>query len=230
MSNEVKKMSMKDMLVKSFQAEGSDLTEQQIVGYMNEAKALGVATQLDIFQFYSFIKICKKLNLNPLLKQIYAYPANGANGPQIVTVISYLQYLKAAEKHPKYQLPELTLVEKDENGKPLPLDDVYYIARVKRKGEETTLEKKFIMKEWSKNTAMWKKQPIHMLFVRTLKNILATAYPDAICDFEQLEFQNDVEPDRVPAKKKPIVLEPKQISIEDANELSVNEETGEVNE
>lgn len=179
---------MNERLKALFETEGSEISIQEVNKRIFELQTLGIGTGLDIFQYYVFIKQCNDLGLSPLKKEIYVYKS----GNQLTTIVSHLVYISKASKNPNYQLPELELHEYDKEGKKLPIEDVYYIASVKRKGDDTVLRKKFIMKEWSQNTTMWRKQPIHMLSVRALKNMLAIAYPDEVGTYEQLEFEYDV--------------------------------------
>lgn len=193
---------MSKEIMKLFEGEELGVKESQVTEYLNAMRAMGIAKDLNASQTYTFLKYCFTLKLNPLLKQIHCVTYKNRDGTTTMTpIISYSEYIKKAERSPYYQLPELTMVDRDKDGKLLPLDQVYIIARVKRKGDETTLEKVFYMNEWKKNQGLWLTQPKHMLHVRAMKNILALAYPSELADYEAIDVMYEVEMDNRKNKK-----------------------------
>lgn len=189
----VKEPSKQETLLELFKAEKSDIKAEQIAEVVNALKAFGVAKDLNISQMYLFIKYCQKLKLNPLLKEIHCVCYKNRDGSTTMTpIVSYMEYIKRAEKHPNYQLPELDLVDVGPDGKPLPLNQIYIEAKVQRKGETSVFKKRFYLREWRKETKTWNEQPINMLYVRAMKNILANAYPNEVSHFEALEQEQDV--------------------------------------
>lgn len=177
-----------EVLFDMFKSEGFEIDIKQVNKKIFELKAMGVGKGLDIMKYYAFIKKCITLGLDPIKNEIYAYVAGG----ELVTPISFLVYLARASKHPNYQLPILEEHFWDKDGNELPLDKCYIVGKVQRKGDETAMTKTFFMKEWSRNTDMWRKQPKHMLSVRVLKNMLAIAYPEEVGALETEEFTADV--------------------------------------
>lgn len=191
---EKKQLSPVEELQMMFNNEKLDIKQIKLQEYLQALKTMGVAKNLNVQQMYIFIKYCYMLKLNPLLKQIHCVTYKNRDGSTTMTpIISYSEYIKRAEKHPNYQLPEIKTIDRDENGKLLPLDQVYIIARVQRKGDTTSLEKVFYMSEWNKKTGEWLTKPKHMLYVRALKNILSIAYPNEIAEFELAEAAYEAE-------------------------------------
>lgn len=178
----------KELLDKMLDLENSGISQAKQNEYINALKSFGVAQDLSPTQMYYFIKYCHTLNLNPLLKQIHCVIYRGKNGTIMTPIVSYYEYIKKAEKHPLYQLPELEYVDINPLTKePLDINDHYIIATVQRKGETTKLRKVFYMREWNKRQGEWLTKPRHMLEVRALKNILAIAFPGEISDYETLQ-------------------------------------------
>lgn len=179
----------REILDNLFESEKCSIDKAKQQEYINALKTFGVAQDLTPQQMYYFMKYCHTLNLNPLLKQIHCVVYKGKNGNIMTPIVSYYEYIKKAEKHPLYQLPELEYVDYN----PLTKEpfknimDHYVIATVQRKGETTKLRKVFYMNEWNKQQGEWREKPRHMLEVRALKNILAVAYPSETADYETLQ-------------------------------------------
>lgn len=186
---EVKALSSKEILDNMFESENCGIDKAKQQEYINALKAFGVAQDLTPQQMYFFMKYCYTLNLNPLLKQIHCVVYKGRNGNIMTPIVSYYEYIKKAEKHPLYQLPELEYVDYNPQTKePFKnINDHYVIATVQRKGEPTRLRKVFYMREWNKGQGEWITKPRHMLEVRALKNILAIAYPSETADYETMQ-------------------------------------------
>lgn len=206
----VKKTTLNELLAEG----GLDANSKQIQDYLNSLKAMGIATQLTPEETYYFLKYCFTLNLNPLLREIHCVKMGNTMTP----IVSYYEYVKRAEKNPLYQLPELTWVMEDKNGKPLPLAQQYIIASIQRKGETTKFTKIFYMAEWNKQQGEWLKKPRHMLEVRAVKNLLAVAFPNEVAAFETpLEYGEA----QLTMKPTPVVANnTKQVAsiMEDENE------------
>lgn len=200
MEKEIKKAPTgKEILESMFESEKLNIDKAKQMEYINALKSFGIAQDLTPQQMYYFIKYCHTLNLNPLLKQIHCVVYKGKNGTVMTPIVSYYEYIKKAEKHPLYQLPELEYVDYNVLTKEpfKSIDDHYIIATVQRKGETTKLRKVFYMREWNKRQGEWLTKPRHMLEVRALKNILAVAYPSEIADYEAIQESFEAETNKI---------------------------------
>lgn len=207
MSKEIEKKELTplEQLQQMFTNEKLNIKDTQVNEYLQALKTLGVAKNLNVQQMYIFMKYCHMLKLNPLLKQIHCVVYKNRDGSTTMTpIISFTEYIKRAERHPNYQLPEIEMFDRDKDGKLLPLDQVYIIASVQRKGDTTTLRKTFYMNEWNKKTGEWITKPKHMLHVRAMKNILAIAYPNETAEFELAEASYEANVEEPKAKSKEI--------------------------
>lgn len=152
--------------------------------YVNGLKTLGVISQLNESQIYHFLRLCYDLKLDPLKKEIYAVTyKNKEGGNDLTIVISYLEFIKRAEKDPNYQIPNVTTITTDSNGKRIDFNDIYCIFEGKRKNDTNSFRKVFYMREWNKKQGEWNVKPIHMLEKTAMKNGLAWMYPNACTNF-----------------------------------------------
>lgn len=172
-------------IVDIFQQENPECNVKQIKDYLGSLKAMGIAKQLNDQQMFYFLKYCYTLNLNPLLKEVHCVTYKNRDGSVSMTpIVSYYQYMRKAQQHPSFQMPELVWVVNDKDGNPLPIDDQYIIGSIQRKGETTKYTKIFVMREWNKRQGEWLTKPKHMLEVRATKNLLAIGYPDELAAYE----------------------------------------------
>lgn len=130
-----------------------------------------------------FLKMCRMLKLNPLLNEIYCIPYNNT----LQVVIDFKQYIARAKSCDGYCGYETILVDRDSSGKELPLSDVYYIVKCKRKDDEFVHTSVYYMKEWNKNIGEWKNKPKYMLEKTAIKNTLAHIFPEALSSFNNVE-------------------------------------------
>lgn len=154
---------------------------KQIEKYIVALQALGKYNELTPQQLYTFLNICYTYKLDPLKNEIYAmtYKDNKNGGYKLQITISFYQYIKSAETHPKYQTPSVTTITTDKDGNRLPIDDYVCIFRGKRTGDEQWFERKFYLREWKNlNNSMWNTKPVMMLEKTAMKNGLAWLYPN----------------------------------------------------
>lgn len=153
--------------------------ERKIKIYLDALDTLGLTKQLSTRQIYHFLRICFEYKLDPLKKEIYCIPfRNKQGGTDISIVISYMEYLKSAEKNEKYQVPSVRVIDKDADGNPLKLADWYCEFKGKRKGDDDYFTRIFKMKEWNKGNGEWANKPDFMLCKVAMKNGLAWMYPE----------------------------------------------------
>lgn len=152
---------------------------KEIKVYIEALESLGLIKQLNPTQIYHFLRICIDYKLDPLKREIFCIPFRNKQGStDISIIISYMEYIKSAEKNDKYQVPTVTTYTKDSNGKELKIAEYYTVFRGKRKGDDDIFERTFYMKEWNKNQGEWITKPIFMLEKTAMKNGLSWMYPE----------------------------------------------------
>lgn len=134
-------------------------------------------------QFVSFLAVANEYDLNPLTKEIYAFPARGGG---IQPIVSIDGWLKIINQHPDFDgLEHEDLL--DANGKIIAIK-----CRIYRKSTSRPVEVSEYMSECAQNTSTWQKWPSRML--RHKATIQAARYafglsgiidPDEADRFEQ---------------------------------------------
>lgn len=194
-----------------FVKEGLEYENKDIAKLLNTMEIKGLLKNLqskpDLIVY--FVKMCSTLKLNPLLNEIYAIPYN--NTLQIV--VDFKQYIARAKNCEGYCGYETILVDKDSEGKDLPLNQVYYIVKCKRKSDEFIHTSIYYMNEWNKNIGEWKSKPKYMLEKTAIKNTLAHIFPEALSHFVNAESTGMVIDDKVQEEieDKELVLDIKNV-------------------
>ena len=116
--------------------------------------ANGNPIQVTNEQFVSFLAVANEYNLNPLIKEIYAFPAKGGG---IQPIVSIDGWLKIINSHPQFDGMEF-IDTKDENG-----NLVSVTCRIYRKDREHPTEVTEYMEECRGTTEPWKRWPARML-------------------------------------------------------------------
>lgn len=177
--NQINKDTKKEKIMELMGLVPNSNEYKQVEKYINALQAQGKYTQLTPQQLYTFLNICYSYKLDPLKNEIYAIPRqNKTGGYDLQITISFYQYIKAAETHPKYQTCSVTTITTDKDGNKLPIDDYVCIFRGKRTGDEQWFERKFYLREWKALNPMWNSKPIMMLEKTAMKNGLAWLYPN----------------------------------------------------
>ena len=104
-------------------------------------------------QFVSFMAVANEYKLNPLVKEIYAYPAKGGG---IQPVVSIDGWLKIINSHPLFN--GMTYEDKREEGKLIAIT-----CRIHKKEIEHPVEVTEYMEECFRPTDPWKSMPSRML-------------------------------------------------------------------
>ena len=105
-------------------------------------------------QFVSFISVANEYKLNPLTKEIYAFPSKGGG---IQPIVSIDGWLKIINQHPDFDGMEFK-DNTDDNGKLISIT-----CRIYRKGRAHPTEMTEYMSECSRPTDTWKQWPSRML-------------------------------------------------------------------
>jgi phage recombination protein Bet len=104
-------------------------------------------------QFVSFMAVANEYNLNPLTKQIYAFPSRGGGIQPIVSVDGWLAIINS---HPDFD--GMTFDDIRDGG-----NLVAITCSIHRKGIEKPIQVTEYMNECRQSTDVWKKYPSRML-------------------------------------------------------------------
>jgi hypothetical protein len=107
-------------------------------------------------EFAALIVVANELELNPLKKEIYAFPSRGGVTP----MIAYDGWISIANRHPQFDGSEQNEVFVD--GKFVGVETVIY-----RKDRSHPVKKTIYHDEFKMNTEPWKQKPMHMTAMRS---------------------------------------------------------------
>lgn len=108
-------------------------------------------------EFVALVVVSNTYELNPLLREIYAFPKKGGG---IQAIVGYDGWIKIANRHEQFDGFE-SLHTEDENGNLKAIEGVLY-----RKDRAHPTKKLVYLKEFKRNTDPWNNSPRHMLDVR----------------------------------------------------------------
>ncbi|MBT4836989.1 MAG: hypothetical protein HON94_06555 [Methylococcales bacterium] len=118
-------------------------------------KATAMPSKMEVTneQFAGFLMVAKEYNLNPLTREIYAFPSDGG----IVPIVSVDGWMKMINAHPQFD----GMTFKDDFNSDGLL--VSITAQIHRKDRNIPIEVTEYMSECRRDTATWKKWPTRML-------------------------------------------------------------------
>lgn len=118
-------------------------------------------------QVQALVLVAREYNLNPITRQIWAFPAQGGG---IVPIVSVDGWFRMASTHPDCAgiTCEVTM---DEDGRPFSAT-----ARVHRKSWDIPTEVTEYLSEVMRNTKPWKEQPNRMLRHRAIVQAIRIAF------------------------------------------------------
>lgn len=108
-------------------------------------------------EFIVCVMVANEYELNPLTKEIYAFPKRGGG---VVPMVAYDGWVKIMNRHPQFDGIEYDHIE-DENGEIKAVEGIIY-----RKDRTRPIKKMVYLDEFKMNTDPWKQKPRHMLDVR----------------------------------------------------------------
>ena len=166
---------------------GNTAFNYQVWAMLSENGKKKSVTAYDVF---SFLLNCQKLQLNPMLKQIYGFESKG----KVVTVISVEGWNEIANRHPQfdgfdYEFPEP--VERELSYQKSTYDNGYrktstvtvkrrvsdwMICRVYRKDRSHPIAITTFFDEASTGTEPWATMPMQMLQNRAMVNAIKKAF------------------------------------------------------
>lgn len=172
-----------------------------------------VAQGADDVELAMFLEFCKSSGLNPFKKECWFIKAG--NRPQIMTGLN--GYLKIANKHTQFDGMEIEIVE--EGGK-----ITRAIAKVYRKDRRIPSVGVALMKEYGKDTPIWKQMPSVMLGKVAKCIAIREAFPletEGTYTEEEMPpaFSAPPEPLKVPGVTTADKLPPPQMHLYDLSDV-----------
>lgn len=166
-------------------------------------------------QFAAFLMVAKEYDLNPLTKEIYAFPDRGGIQP----IVSIDGWMKLINSHPQFDGMEFD--DTHEDGK---LSSV--TCRMYRKDRSRPTSVIEYMTECARPTEPWKKWPARML--RHKAAIQAARYAfgfSGIMEPDEYDRMKDVTPAPVQTVADPFGDEPQSAKVEEAEIVTDEPET-----
>jgi hypothetical protein len=172
-------------------------------------------------EFVALVIVSNTYNLNPLLREIYAFPKKGGG---IQAIVGYDGWIKIANNHPQYDGFESDHIE-DREGNLKAIEGILY-----RKDRSHPTKKLVYLKEFKRNTDPWNNAPHHMLDVRCFCQTvrLALGIPLGVEGIDDINVAGEV------AKSDAMIL-PSAVDFaaevqQSAGRDTIDAETGEVME
>ena len=121
--------------------------------FIQALKETAVPANISDGQFAAFLIVAKEHNLNPLTREIYAFPSQGGIRP----MVSVDGWMKIINNHPQYDgMKSTDNLDKDGNLMSI-------TVQIYRKDRKHSVEVTEYMKECMRNTTPWKQWPARML-------------------------------------------------------------------
>jgi phage recombination protein Bet len=127
--------------------------------FMNTLRATIVPKEISNEELAAFLHIANKYDLNPFLREIYAFPKKGGG---IQTIVSVDGWCNLINSHPQFDGAEFT-EHHDKGGKVTGMT-----CRIWRKDRERAIAITEYLSECSRGTDVWKQWPLRMLRHRAL--------------------------------------------------------------
>lgn len=129
------------------------VSEQELQNIVMNTVMPNGGRQVTNDQFVSFLAVANEYKLNPLVKEIYAFPAKGGG---IQPIVSIDGWLKIINSNPDFN--GMTFQDHREDGRL-----VSVTCRIYKKGIEHPIEVTEYMDECARSTDTWKNWPSRML-------------------------------------------------------------------
>jgi phage recombination protein Bet len=127
--------------------------------FMNTLRATIVPREISNEELAAFLHIANKYDLNPFLREIYAFPKKGGG---IQTIVSVDGWCNLINSHPQFDGAEFT-EHHDKGGKITGMT-----CKIWRKDRERAIAITEYLSECSRGTDVWKQWPLRMLRHRAL--------------------------------------------------------------
>ncbi|MGL4230351.1 MAG: RecT family recombinase [Casimicrobium sp.] len=144
-------------------------------------------------EFAALVVVANELELNPLKKEIYAFPSRGGVTP----MIAYDGWISITNRHPMFDGCEQNEVFLD--GKFVAVETVIH-----RKDRSFPIKKTIYHDEFKMNTDPWKQKPMHMTAMRSFCHAarLALGVSGVLVEDEYVVVENDNQPEVVPTSRQ----------------------------
>jgi len=144
------------------------LSPEKFVTMVKKTCGLAQATEEE---FHLFLITANKYDLDPLVRQLYAFPRPGGG---LQFIMGYDGWITIANRHPAFRglshKPEW-----DVQGREM-VSDTATVKKQFQDGTVGTIEYTAYMKEWKRGTDNWNKQPMHMLQLRATCQCIRLAF------------------------------------------------------
>ena len=146
--------------------------------FIQALKETAVPANISDGQFAAFLIVAKEHNLNPLTREIFAFPSQGGIRP----MVSIDGWMKIINNHPQYDgMKSTDNLDKDGNLMSI-------TVQIYRKDRKHSVEVTEYMKECMRNTTPWKQWPARMLRHKAMIQAARIAF-----SFSGIEDQDEFE-------------------------------------
>lgn len=146
--------------------------------FIKALKETAVPPNISDGQFAAFLIVAKEHDLNPLTREIFAFPSQGGIRP----IVSIDGWMKLINRHPNYNGMKTTdNLDKDGNL-------ISITVQMFRKDRDHSIEVTEYMKECMRNNQVWKQWPARMLRHKAMIQAARIAF-----SFSGIEDQDEFE-------------------------------------
>ena len=146
--------------------------------FIKALKETAVPPNISDGQFAAFLIVAKEHDLNPLTREIFAFPSQGGIRP----IVSIDGWMKLVNRHPNYNGMKTTdNLDKDGNL-------ISITVQMFRKDRDHSIEVTEYMKECMRNNQVWKQWPARMLRHKAMIQAARIAF-----SFSGIEDQDEFE-------------------------------------
>lgn len=138
------------------------------------------------------IALCNYLGLDPIRRQVHLVPF----GKTVQLVVSYLEYVKRAERSGKLDGWQVQIVEQPE---------LHAKVVIYRKDWSRPFEWQVFLKEVQKNTSTWREMPLFMLRKVAIAQAFRLCFPEEVGElpYEEAEMEGVINTQQVVIQQEP---------------------------
>lgn len=156
-------------------------------------------------EFVMLVIISNTYELNPLLREIYAFPKKGGG---IQAIVGYDGWIRIANRHEQFDGLEFDHIE-DGNGNLKAVEGILW-----RKDRSRPVKKMLYLKEFKRNTEPWNNSPNHMLDVRCFCHTVRLGLGVSL----GVEGDENLDVDQIDVGGEPTVLPTRKSLAEELND------------
>lgn len=138
------------------------------------------------------LALANYLGLDPIRKEVHFVPF----GKSVQLIVSYLEYVKRAEKSGKLDGWQVQIIEQPE---------LHVKVTIYRKDWSRPFEWQVFLKEAQKNTPTWREMPLFMLRKVAIAQAFRLCFPEEVGElpYEEAEMEGVITPQQVVIQQKP---------------------------